>query len=357
MSETNRQNRPVLWALLLIVVGTVFLLSNFDLIPRVSLFRVISLWPLFLIAVGLDLVLGKNSPYAGYLIAGGLVVAALVLSPFLPDFQGSNSGELQTFSFSEEVGEATSAAVTLDLKRYPTSITSSHQTGNLIDANLESVDEVAFAAVGSDHKRIQLGQWAGPQIRFGFQGLFDNYYPNAEWNIALDDSIPIDLVVDMGSGRANMDMAELNLSSLEIDGGSGRFDASLPSTENSYELFVDGGSGSYDIQVAAGANVDARVDVGSGSMDFAIAEGASVSLDIDGGSGRARVEVADNSALRLVVRDSGSGNVSVAGWLVLVDDMNDNDPDTGIWESPSFNSSTAQIEIFVDPGSGAIIIE
>ena len=80
------------------------------------------------------------------------------------------------------------------------------------------------------------------------------------------------------------------------------------------------------------------------------------SLSIDGGSGRIRIETPQQAAVRLVIRDGGSGSVSVPGRFNLVDDRRDNDSDTGIWETAGFDDAEHQIEIDFDPGSGSFSI-
>ena len=78
--------RSIFWPLVLIAVGVLWLLGNFNVIAPVNLFALLRLWPVLLIAVGLDILVGRRWPLASALIAlatVGLGVAAVVVAPQL----------------------------------------------------------------------------------------------------------------------------------------------------------------------------------------------------------------------------------------------------------------------------------
>jgi len=60
--ETYRRYRGGRWfgAFVLIAVGVVGLIANFDLIPRELLDQIWKLWPLIPLAIGVDLLLRRN---------------------------------------------------------------------------------------------------------------------------------------------------------------------------------------------------------------------------------------------------------------------------------------------------------
>jgi len=356
MNEENRRGQSVLWALFLIVIGSLFLLNNFGVFTGFSLYRLLSLWPIGLIAIGLNLILGREYPYASYVIGIVALIAAFIAFPLIPSGADLINGELRAQSFSEPVGEAETATVVIDLRRYPTTISGVDGSGSLIEAEIEAVEDIDFRASGSDHKSITLDSSSGPRISFGFQDFFRNFSNEGNWTIQLDNMIPIDLSLDLGSGRTDLNFEDLLLTSLEIDSGSEGFDALLPATREAYELIVDGGSGAFDISIENEANIDARIDVGSGSMDLSLGDAVELRADIDGGSGSIRVDIAETNAVRVVIRDGSSGSVRVASWLQLVDDGGDNDPDTGIWQTDGYVSAENKIEIIFDPGSGSFTL-
>ena len=94
--------------------------------------------------------------------------------------------------------------------------------------------------------------------------------------------MPIDLVVDIGSGSATLDLMFLELTDLEIDGGSGSVDLTLPESSSLYAANIDGGSGDFEIEFESGAEVRAVMDVGSWNRDIVIGSSADLDMRIDG---------------------------------------------------------------------------
>lgn len=343
--------RSLFWPILLIGVGVVWLLGNMGYLPMPSLRMLLRLWPLILIVIGLDIIFGRRSPVIGGLIGLGavaLVIALLLLAPSLGLEALQTGGELKTLTFSEPIGSATSARITLDLERYPTTVEALSVSNMLIDAELETFTDVNFSARGNRDKTVSIE----PSMGFDLNWL-DTIGSDARWEIGLNPDVPIDLTVDVGSGSATLDLIFLELTDLEIDGGSGSTDLTLPESSSQYTANIDGGSGSFDIEFESGAEVRVEMEVGSGSFDIVIGSSADLDMRIDGGSGSITIDVPGDVGVRVVIRDRGSGSVSIPGSYLLLDDMGDNERDTGIWETDGFSSAAHRIEITFDPGSGS----
>jgi hypothetical protein len=350
------QYRSFFWPILLIGVGVLWLLGNLGYIPMPSLRMLLRLWPLILIVIGLDIMFGRRSPVIGGLIGLGAVALVIVLLLFGPSLgleALEPSGELQTLTFSEPLGSATSARIMLDLERYPTTIEALSASDSLIEAELDTLTDVKFSPRGTREKSVSIE----PVEDYGFDiDWIDLAGTDARWEIGLSPDVPIDLTVDVGSGSTTIDLMYLEISELEIDGGSGSTDLILPESSSQYTANIDGGSGSFDIEFESGAEVRAAIDVGSGSFDIVIESSADLDMRIDGGSGSIDIDAPGNVGIRVVVSSRGSGSVRVPASYLLVDDMGDDDRDTGIWETEGFNSAAHRIEITFDPGSGSFTL-
>lgn len=352
MEEKNGSGyRSLFWPILLIGVGVIWLLGSLNLLAVPSLRLLLRLWPLALVVVGLDILIGRRSPIIGSIIGIGsiaLIIALLFLAPTLGFEPG---GELKTLHFSEPLNGATSADISLDLERYSTTIDSLSSSDVLIEAELDTVTDVSFAARGNQAKIIRLE----PVDDYSFFDLdWDSVLiSDAMWEIGLSPDVPMDLFVDVGSGSAALNLMYLELTSFEIDGGSGSSILELPATASGFAAVIDGGSGSFDIEIEDGAKINFVIDVGSGSFDIVIGDGANIEAQIDGGSGSLTIDVPHNIGVRVVIRDSGSGSVHVPGTYTLVDDLGDDDRDIGIWESDGYNDALHRVEITFDPSSGS----
>lgn len=355
MEEKNSSSyRSIFWPILLIGVGILWLLGSLNLLPAPSLRLLLRLWPLALVVIGLDILIGRRSPVIGSIIGVGAIALIIALLILAPQLGFEPAGELQTLRFSEPLGGATSADISLDLERYPTTIDSLLNSKMLIEAELDTATDVSFSARGNREKIIRL-EPAGDYTFFDFD--WDSLLiHDASWEIGLSPDVQIDLYVDVGSGSAVLELMDLDLTALEVDGGSGSTTLTLPESASLYTANIDGGSGSFDIEIEGGAKIDFAIDVGSGSFDIVIRDRANIEAQIYGGSGSLTIDVPHNVGVRVVIRDDGSGSVHIPGNYTLVDDLGDDDRDIGIWESDGYDDAMHRVEITFDPGSGSFTL-
>jgi hypothetical protein len=322
----NNPPRFLFWPILLIGAGIVLLLANLNLIPQLNLAVLFRLWPVILIAVGLEILIGRRSAWISGVIglaAVGLVIVFLLIGPSLGL---APSAQVQTGRFSEPVGEATSARVSLDLTDAPATIHGLADSNQLIDADLTYVGEIEFLVQGQQEKRVSLSQRWDSVLWFEALSLS----PELRWEIGLSPEVPLDLAIDGGSGGIVMDLSALQLTGLTMDVGSGSVDLELPSSSAQYT---------------------ARFDGGSGQVTIVIPDEADLVLEIEGGSGQFVLDVPD-LAVRVEVRDSGSGEVRLPPGLSQV---SAGDDDEGVWETADYAGAGRQVMIIVDDvGSGNI---
>jgi hypothetical protein len=342
--------RSLFWPILLIGIGTLWLLANLEILPDLNWRFFIRLWPLILVIIGLDIIIGRRTPIVGALLALGTVAAIIILALLAPSLNLEAGTELKTLSFNEPLEGATSARITLDLERYPTTVDSLNESKSLIEADLDTLTDVNFNARGAKTKSVSIEPTSDLSFGFNWIDLVDY---DAHWDILLSPFIPMDLIVDVGSGSATLNLADLQLTDLDISGGSGSTDLFLPATVSLYPVMIDGGSGSFYIELENRSNITTNIDVGSGSFDVLIGSGSNVDALIEGGSGSIDIDVPDDVGVRIVIRDRGSGSVNVPTSYDLIDDMDDNDRDTGIWETEGYADAYQKVEITFDPGSGS----
>ncbi len=88
------------------------------------------------------------------------------------------------------------------------------------------------------------------------------------WDLTLSTRVPIDLDLDCGAGRTDLDLRGLDLKSLTIDMGVGELKADLTGERSrSLDVTVDGGVGEATFVLPAAIGVRVEVDGGLGSVN------------------------------------------------------------------------------------------
>ena len=338
MSETfeNRRsgNGAPFWALILIAVGVVWLLLQANLISGANLAVLFRLWPVILIAIGLELLIGRKSRALSLIIGGGTIILLLALMFVGPSLGLVGNVNIQSMQYAEPLDDATSAQLDLDLSVGSVTIQALNDSNDLIDADLRYVGEVNFDSSTVDREKFvtlttrnDSTQWFD-FLSFSFVDADD---ADLRWNIGLTPLIPLDLRLNGGVGDNTIDLSGVQLTSLSINGGVGESTITLPDG-SSYDVTLNGGIGETEVNFAEFASVDARIQGGVGGIILDVPENAAVRLENEG----------------------GIGGVSVPNSFERIS-SEDND---GAWETASYGdaSSDARITIEVEGGLGGLTV-
>jgi hypothetical protein len=292
------------------------LLSNLGYVPWSSWNVLWRLWPVLLIALGVDVLLGRRS-MAGALVSGLLMIVliggAIALIFFAQNIpmlaEWSEPAEWQVEHIEAPLDGVRQAAFDIEWTSVPGYLGVLEDSNNLIEGDVAYSGELVFdvrerkdgVEVTLDHSPLP-GVWLGP------------FHPGPReedrWEVWLSPDVPLDLTLDSGSGRCDFDLSALQVDGLYLDVGSGTVDLALPS-DSSFEAKIKGGSG--QLTIALPRQVCARVDL-----------------------------------------DSGSGAFKPDDRFVLVDGERGDD---GVWETENCRSADYRIEFEIDQGSGRIVIE
>lgn len=214
-------------------------------------------------------------------------------------------GETITESHSIELGNASQARVNIAMGIG--SLVVNGGASNLMDAdftyNIATWQPEVDYTLNGDEGRLSVTPPQSQQI----EGLPDGQV-EYNWDISLNNDVPINLDLKLGIGKSELDLSDLNLSNLGVQTGVGdtTIDMSgIPTT--SYNATIQGGVGRTVIYLPDSESVGVRVDTkaGLGSIDvyglirngniytnaaFETAE-TIVDIDVQGGVGAIRLEV------------------------------------------------------------------
>lgn len=324
----------------LIAIGTMWLLYAIGFVPPAVTAALVRLWPLLLIAGGLDLLVPERRPREVPFVA---FAAALILlaALFWPAARLAGADDV----VSREL-PAQTRRVTFELRASSpvTNVTAAGSDDTLVTARF----------TGEPGGTVDVS--AGPETRVRVRPRRAALPPmlgRARWDVEVPRGVPLDLRVDGGSGPLTLDLLRTQLSSLELDAGSGPTTVDLPGGGTPYRVALDGGSGPIELRIAPGASVDMEADLSSGPTSIFIGEGSDVRLTLETGSGPLDLDLPDSAPIRLTVRDDGSGPLRLPRFL----ERRSGSGDTGVWESASLRDGGRVIDIVLEEvGSGPVTV-
>jgi len=339
--DQGRSFLPVIGAFILIALGVIWLLFEAKILSGANLEVLFRLWPVVLIACGLELLIGRRSRTISLGIGLGTIVLLLALMVVGPTLGLAPTVDIKTAQYSEPVGGATAAQVTLGLSVGTTTVQAASDSTQLINADLRYVGDVDFNVTQSGSEKVVALTSKNDSVQtFSFFGLWQNNNDDANrlrWNIGLSPNVPLDLHLSGGVGGSTLDLSGLQISGLSYKGGVGDTTVSLPG-RGSYDVDFNGGVGKLGVNFADGAGVNAIVDAGVGEITLDVPDDAPVHLEAKGGLGD--VHVPSNFTQASGDQASGLGR-------------------NGVWESANYQSASdsERITIQFNGGVGSLTVK
>lgn len=308
--STPRRGPDLFWPIILIGAGVIFLLANLGVIPSNPWPVIWNLWPVILIVIGLDILFGRRSllgglvgAVLGLVLIAGLIVL-LIARPNLPGLNlGFGSATLQSRHLEAPLAGIQSATVSLDYDSGSYRLYALSDSDKLLDGEVSYYGDLTFDVNASNER-------ASVRIDSSISGVFFGFMtPDERWDIGLNPRPVYDLDLNYGSGGGDADLSQLTLSSVRLDGGSGRVGVHLPAT-GKFTVNADGGSGGLTFYVPGKAAVRVEYERGSGGFN----PGSRLRL-ISGERDRDSVYETENfgsasNAITLIV-NGGSGSINI----------------------------------------------
>jgi hypothetical protein len=89
-----------------------------------------------------------------------------------------------------------------------------------------------------------------------------------EWDISMNDELPIDLVVQLGAGESNLDLDSLTLKGLDLQMGAGKITVDLTGDyTQGFDASIEGGVGQATVLLPSEVGVKAKAEGGLGGIN------------------------------------------------------------------------------------------
>jgi Cell wall-active antibiotics response 4TMS YvqF len=253
ITEKRKPNQTL--AIVLIGIGAVIMLMNVGVMNWFTTLSFLQLWPVVLIAVGVDIFTRGRYRFM-------VVLAALVVAVGLYFTGGSWLGTTRVATEQIEQGLESSSRATVTI----TSGVSELRVTGLKDSNNLVSGKIDLAGGEQAIKQFDKnGDAAIYELRSEWPRGRAMNVRNHLWDLALTTRIPLDLTVESGVGRTTLDLREMQLSNLKVTTGVGETTVTLAT--GSYKVDVNTGVGATTIRIPTEVAARVELERGLGSVN------------------------------------------------------------------------------------------
>ena len=236
-------------------------------------------WPLLLILVGAGMFFDRaqrnsdpeHAPRVPIGSTLGTLAFLVVLAFLLWHHRGESGGSW--VSASSDSGHRSHEVQTIDRKEAKAARVRVHMPAGelIISGGAERLLEGDFS---------QGASWEAPTIDYSVndgtgelainQQSSNRFMSNSDniWKVKLNNDLPIDLEVDMGAGKGELNLSKLDLTRLQLNIGAGQVNVDLTGERGKdLEANIHGGVGEAIIRLPKNIGVMATVHGGLGSVD------------------------------------------------------------------------------------------
>ena len=271
------RSTSVVFPLLLIGIGLLLLLWRW--LPYFDPWPVLwKYWPLLLILVGAgmfwDRAQRRNDPEGAPVIPVGSTIGTLLFLVIMAYLLWHGRAFYRHDWMNVSAGPAHEhESHVVDLKGAKAARVVVHMPSGML-----SIQGGADQLMQADF--FQGAAWSAPSVDYhvdnGFGTLIIDQQSGAQfvghsdntWNLKLSDAVPVELEIDVGAGRSDLNLAKIDLTRLQLNVGAGQANVDLTG-ERSKDLQAEihGGVGEAVVRLPKSVGVVATVHGGLGSVD------------------------------------------------------------------------------------------
>ncbi len=231
----------VAWPILMIGAGVAFLYNYFGPQTWLSWTQILQLWPILLIAVGIDVIFRGQKGWKsllGIIISIVLIGAAVLLALQGVKIQADYVQIDEGYSVGVESAELD---LTLSVGEFQLGLESSK--GKLVYGSItpgtvvDDLDEV------------------NGNLSYELKSTKPSFFPHtARWQLGLTPDLPLELTIDNSVGEMLLDLVNLELNALVVNQGIGRMVVELPE-DISEDVLLKQGVGVIEIEIPEGVGI------------------------------------------------------------------------------------------------------
>lgn len=268
------RSKSLVFPIVLIVAGVLLLLNNLGIVPWSVWLSLARLWPVVLILLGIDLLVGRRHPWAGAGITTlmlAIVLGVTVWTSFHGGGPSAASGTLQERTVTVPVGGASNGDVSIDVGAGRLDVGALPvNSPNLVVATAEVGPGVSLMP----RTRLENGtQTATIDLRGGSRDwsfLRGNAGNGLTMNVGLNPRVPEVLRFTLGAGQSTVDLTSVPVHALSVTNGAGQVEIHFPAAAGTTTADFQSGAGKLTLIIPPG--VGATIHNASGLVNLRVSD-------------------------------------------------------------------------------------
>ena len=259
--ESILNRRGLVGATVMICLGAIFLMANFGLLAIDIWSLVLQFWPILLIAIGFDIIIGRRSILLA-LLGVLVVIVILVGAVWFSGFNTSGS-QLTAANISQSLEGTSQANVQINTGVGEIHITALAAGDDLIQGTVPQGSgfdiRQEFSASGevAEYRLWQTGTtaWIFPAPR-----------NRIRWDLQLNPEAVQNLDLNLGLGQAELDFKDFSIENLLVETAIGNTYLILPA-EGDCQVQVEGAIGKLTVVIPQATGVQLQASSGLGTTN------------------------------------------------------------------------------------------
>jgi len=258
----DRKYRPnIVGPLILISAGVLLLLNQAGRLPWSVWSTLWRFWPVILILMGLEVLIGVSRSTALYI--AGLIIAVVVLASvvvfaiYVGEQPVSSRPAAGTETVIESMHDADRGQIRLRFGLGTLEVGALTDSPNFVEGGIEysrnSRQVEKLFRVGDGQAKFSL------EARSQSIPFWTSRDIGEHWKLEFTTRIPLELEVVAGAGSVQMDLSKLKVTQLDVKGGAGQTSITFPAAAGSTTASVSSGVGQITVQIPD--NVGAKIHV------------------------------------------------------------------------------------------------
>ena len=246
--------RPLIaFPLVLIALGVVFLLANAGYVGEGALRRLVELWPIALVLIGLDIMFRDRSAAVALIVEVAVIAASVVYA-----VAGPATGLVPLGTHSTSVGRLGATSLALTVNYGAGSLTMHSGTTELVAVSSSREDV-----------RVQDVRHSGASAVVAISPTNDQFPINTDrsWDVIIPSDIPVALTANVGAGEFRFDLRDVKLDSARINGGASDLVVTLPKPVGEVPVTISAGASSITLAIPSGVDYRVRTTGGLNSVN------------------------------------------------------------------------------------------